>query len=113
MGKPHTEEVKNKISTSLKGRKLKSETIEKRLLTIQNYDYNKKQEINNKISKSKKGKIKTSKQIEQYDLNEILINTYLTVTDAAKELNVCRSSIQRCCDGKYKQVKGYIWKFKY
>lgn len=112
LGKPHSEEVKRKISNSLKGIKYSQESIEKRRLTISLYNSNKKEEINNKISKSKKGNIKTSKIVEQYDLNGNLINIFLSISDAANELNVCRSSIKRCCDGIYKNVKGYVWKFK-
>lgn len=112
LGKPHTEEIKKKISNALKGRKLNPQTIQKRQLTISLYDSNKKEEINSKISNSKKGNIKTSKVVEQYDLNKNLVNVFPSISDAANELEVCRSSIKRCCDGIYKNVKGYVWKFK-
>jgi group I intron endonuclease len=112
LGKPHTEEIKKKISNSLIGIKQRPESIQKRTLTISLYELTKKEEINNKISKSKKGNIKTSKIVEQYDLNGNLVNIFLSISDAANEINVCRSSIKRCCDGMYKNVKGYIWKFK-
>jgi group I intron endonuclease len=113
LGKPHTEEVKNKISNALKGRKIRIETKEKRLSTILKYDKNKRDEINNKISNSKKGKVKTSKNVEQYDLNGNLLKTFLSITDAANEIGVARSSIRRCCEGQYKNVKGYVLKFKF
>ena len=112
LGKPHTEETKRKISKALSGRKMNEETIQKRKLTISLYDLNKKNEINEKIHITKKGNIKTSKIVEQYDLDGKLIKIFPSISDAADELKICRSSIKRCCDGKYKNVKGYIWKFK-
>jgi group I intron endonuclease len=112
LGKPHTEEVKNKISNSLKGRKINREAVEKMKKTKSSYDDNKKNDINKKISQSKKGNIKTSKVIEQYDLNSFLLNTFPSISDASKELQISRSSIHRCCEKKYKCVKGYIFKYK-
>jgi hypothetical protein len=73
---------------------------------------NKKKEINEKISKSKIGNIKTSKIVEQHDLNGNLIKIFLSISDASDKSNVSRSSIRRCCNGEYKTIKGYIWKFK-
>jgi group I intron endonuclease len=112
LGKPHTEEIKNKISNSLKGRKKNREVIEKMIKTKSSYDDNKRNDISKKISQSKKGCIKTSKVIEQYDLNNILLKTFPSISDASKELQISRSSIQRCSEKKYKCVKGYIFKYK-
>lgn len=112
LGKPHTEEIKMKIGTALKGLKKTQESIDKRLITISNYDKTKRDEINNKISNTMKGNVKTSKIVEKYDLNDNLLNTFLSITDAANNIGVTRSSIRRCCEGKYKNVKGYIWKYK-
>lgn len=112
LGKPLTEETKNKISKALKGRKASDEERNKRNLTINSYDKNKKKEIADKISKSKKGNVKSSKIVEQYDLNMNFINAFPTINDAANYIGVCGTSISRCCKGQYKIVKGYIWKFK-
>lgn len=112
LGKPHTEQIKNKISNALKGKKKNSETIAKRNLTISLYDEDKKKEIAEKISKTKKGNVKSSRIVEQYDLNMNFINFFPTINDAASFIGVCGSSISRCCKGQYKTVKGYIWRFK-
>ncbi len=87
LGKPHTEHVKNKIRTSLKGRKLKSETIEKRVATI----------IKFKIYKID---LHTSKVIEEF-------NGY---PEAAKNVKTTKNSIWKACNGKTKTCKGFIWK---
>ena len=58
-------------------------------------------------------KNKTSKAVLQYDLNGNFIREYKSVREAI-ELNNIKSisNISLCCNGKYKQVKGYVWKFK-
>ena len=53
------------------------------------------------------------KKVEQYDKNTgQLINTFSSIKDAAEAVGVDRSCISRCCSGKKKSSKGYIWKFK-
>jgi group I intron endonuclease len=113
LGKYHTEEIKNKIKNSLKCIKPNPEAIEKMKITIRQYSKDKRDEINNRISNAKKGKIKTSKTVEQYDLDGNLIYTFLSITDAANSIKVARSSISRCCECKYTNVKGYVWKYKF
>ena len=51
------------------------------------------------------------KAVEQYDLNMNYLNTYESVTIAAKLFNVCKTSISACCRGRIKTCAGYIWKF--
>lgn len=61
----------------------------------------------------KRVKEKVSKKVLQYDLNGNFIKEYNSLTEATK-LNNIKSigNISMCCNGKYKQVKGYIWKYK-
>jgi hypothetical protein len=39
------------------------------------------------------------------------INTFLSVSDAAKKLNIKRDLILRCCKGKQKSAKGYNFNY--
>lgn len=59
--------------------------------------------------------------VEQYDLNNNLIQSFESVTHAGKYLvsigrlgnyRSASSNISSCCKGKAKTVGGYIWKYK-
>jgi len=52
------------------------------------------------------------KRVEQYDINNILINTFDSVNDAYRHLNkIYGGSIGKCCNGESKICLGYIWKW--
>jgi len=54
----------------------------------------------------------TKKKVEQYDINNNLINTFDSVNDAYRHLNKkYGGSIGKCCNGKSKNCLGYIWKW--
>lgn len=56
---------------------------------------------------------KTGKKVYQYDLNNNFIKSYNNLKEAATENNIkSRGNITSCCNGKYKQAGGYIWKFQ-
>lgn len=52
-------------------------------------------------------------KIQQYDLNNNLINTYPSVRKAAESLgNVCyRKQIIQCCEGILTNYKNFIWRY--
>ena len=87
LGKPHTEEVKNKIRNALLGSKKSPETIQKRINTI----------IKFKVYKID---IKTGNIIEEF-------NGY---TEAAKSVGTSKTRIWSVCKGKTNTCKGFIWK---
>lgn len=68
---------------------------------------NQKENINN--INSLKRKFKT---ILQFDLEGNLINEYNSATELSKLKNYKRSYIYDCCNGRYKQAYGYVWKYK-
>lgn len=39
------------------------------------------------------------------------INVFASVTEASKKLNIKRDIILKCCKGKQRTVKGYIFKY--
>lgn len=54
----------------------------------------------------------TKKQVGQYDKNtHELIKIYDSIKDAAAAVNVDRSCISRCCSGKKKSSRGFVWRF--
>jgi len=84
-------------------------------------------EVRNRISESHKGKIKTDEHIEnirktviakqgrpvnQYTLNMVFIQEWDSIATAADFYKVDRSSLMRCCQGKFKKSAGYVWKYK-
>lgn len=48
--------------------------------------------------------------INQYDLNNNLVNSFNSVTEASKITGIRRSSIQLCISGRYKTAENFIWK---
>ena len=81
-----------------------------KLLKIQHYCKQKKkvltEEQKQKISNSNK-----KKSVNQYDLNNNLITTFESVTQAAKFINKDVSTIVKCCKNKQKTAYGFIWKY--
>ena len=69
---------------------------------IYNQNYGTRKE---RISKNK------SKKVNQYDLNGIFIKTWNSLTQVEKELGLWQQNITKCCQGKYKTVGGYIWRY--
>ena len=92
---PTTQETKDKISNSLKGRDI-SEWKEKI------YTKERNQKLSDRISKS----------ILQYDLNGNFIKEWKSGSQIQKELGFNGSNIGNCCNGKFKKAYNFIWKFK-
>lgn len=67
-----------------------------------------------KISQTLKGRFKGrgAKSVLQYSDSGILIKTWLSSSEASKQLGYQGSAISECCSGKRKTYKGYIWKFE-
>lgn len=55
---------------------------------------------------------KLKKSINQYDLDGNFIRTWNGSKDIKKEINICNTSVLKCCRNKQKTAGGYIWKFK-
>lgn len=51
------------------------------------------------------------KRIGQYDLQENLIREWQGMRVASRELNICYSSIYKCCKGKLKTAGNFIWRY--
>ena len=95
----HNEETKKKISATLKGR----------TDIVRNYSNH----IGKKLSEKTKKKISDAlgRKVNQYDLENNLIKTFNSISEAAKETNIDNSTIGKCCNKRYKTSGGFVWKF--
>ena len=68
-----------------------------------------------KMSESAKKKMGDNQKLPvlQYDLNGTFIKEWDGIIDATKEVGKHSTNIMRCCQGKFKQAYGFIWKYKY
>lgn len=51
------------------------------------------------------------KKVNQYDLQENFIKTWESTREAERGTGAEHSKISKCCNGKQKTTKGYIWKW--
>lgn len=122
LGKKRSKETCNNISESRKGIKLSDET--KRKISEAGKVRTHSKETKNKMSISQKGKIvsektkqklkqhKNNKPVLQFDIDENLINEFISIRDAAKQNDLDMSRIWKCCHKKAKTTGGFKWEFK-
>ena len=113
-----SEEVKEKISNSIKGNHLSEETKKKlsescKGITPWNKGKHLSEETKLKMSVSRKGKKlpQNRKKVSQYDLNGNYIQTFNSLKEAQEKTNIAKSSICTVCRGIRKQAGGFIWKY--
>lgn len=58
------------------------------------------------VNKSSRGKA-----VEQYSKDGNYIQTFESITEAAKVINCCVAAISNCCLGRTKTSQGFRWKF--
>lgn len=110
-GSPKSEEVKKKISESMKGRTLSEEArqnISKAKMGEKNPNYGKRQseEI------IKKQILKRSIPVIQYSKDGNLIKEWLSATEAGRELSIDSTNICRACKKERKTAGGFVWQYK-
>lgn len=54
-----------------------------------------------------------ARAVLQYDLNNNLIQEYRSIREAERQTGFGNRNIGACCGGMYKQMNGYIWRYKY
>lgn len=67
---------------------------------------------NYNTSSSLKNNIKISKVILQYDKDQNLITEWPSINEIKRSLGYSTGNIYACCNYKYKQAYGYIWRYK-
>ena len=127
---PRSEEWKNKLSETLKGRtpwnkgktNIYSEESKRKMSESQkgekhwNYGKHLSEEWKIKIGEANKGKYKgvyntkCSKTVFQYDLDGNFIKEWQSVAEAQRQLNI--NHISMCCLNKRKTCGGFIWRYK-
>lgn len=71
-----------------------------------NYGSNIQRRVEKQINKN------TSKAVQQFDLEGNLIKEWPSIREIERQLGYRNSNISGCCRGKYKQIFGFVWKFK-
>lgn len=71
-----------------------------------NMNYGKWKNLRAEINKATK-----SKSVNQYLLNNDFVASYPSIRDAERATGISASKISYCCNGKFKQTHGYVWKF--
>uniref|UniRef100_A0A6C0I3G3 GIY-YIG domain-containing protein n=1 Tax=viral metagenome TaxID=1070528 RepID=A0A6C0I3G3_9ZZZZ len=137
-GKKHTEEVKNKIKTTLKKKYIDNPELKKQLsernkivlnipevkerMKLGMLNSNKHQkatrtpktdDVKRKISEGLKKYNNENKpiKIQQYDINNNLLNEYTSISEASKKTSITRRVISLYLREKTKSTKGFIWKY--
>jgi group I intron endonuclease len=119
---PITNEIRNKISESLKleknpnyGKKLNDE--KRKILSDKKKEYwhiNKDKKVHiNSLTNLHTNSILNMKKVGQYDMDNNLIKLFESITEASIITNTCHSTISKICNktGKNKTAGGFIWKF--
>lgn len=56
--------------------------------------------------------LKMAKEVEKYDLDMNLLDSYLSAGEAGRSNGIYSTHITKCCLGKQKTAGGYIWRHK-
>jgi len=117
---PITDEIRKKISESLKGdknpnygKKMSEEQKDKISNTLKNkkrYTITEKQ-----LEGLAKGRLnnRNKRKVAKFDNNNNLLEKYNSVSEASKLTNISRQTISKVCNNiiSYKKAGGFIWKF--
>ena len=111
LGKTLSDEHKEKIGKGHLGKTLSDETKEK----IGKAHFGKTTWIKGKThsdeTKEKMRKAKHSKQVDQYSLDDVFIQSFVSLSDIEKQLGYSIGNISECCNGKRKTASGFIWRY--
>ena len=109
-GIPHTEEAKRKISMGNKGKVVSMETRMKLSLALKGHRPS--IEAIEKARFTQRYHNPKTKMVVQYDKSMKVISEYMSTREASRVTGISCGNISRCCNGKLKTVKGFIWRFK-
>lgn len=101
-----SDETKLQISNSKIGTIMSDKTKQK----ISNF--NKGKVVSEETKKLKSETSPNKKIIQQFDLDNNLLNEFDSITNASKILNIPRQTINNTLNGYSKTSKGFIFKYK-
>lgn len=112
-----TKETKQKLSQAMMGRKFSKETL--KLMSESHRGYIMPQSQKEKIRIANTGRkmtpqnvMRLSKPVDMYSIDGEHIKTFPSISEAARQLNICPNPIQRCAVGKIISAYNYIWRHK-
>jgi len=87
------------------------------ILSRESIERGSKKRIGLKVSEEVKEILKlankiNSKPVIQYDIENNFINEFQSLNEVYRKTGIPVSNISNACNGKLKQVNGYIWRFK-
>ena len=106
LGLRMSDETKNKISESLKGRQAWNKGI-KMPPRKQTSDVGRK----NTSGEKRNTTGSRAKKVIQYDLDCNFIRIWSSMSEASRILNIDHACISDCCRGKQKTAGGFIWRY--
>ena len=56
-------------------------------------------------------KSRLARRVYQISMQWDILREWLSIIEAAEELNICESNITMCCKWQYKQARGFKWKY--
>lgn len=112
-GRKHTKESKQKMSESSKN---KPNPMKGKHHTIEAKEKMSKAKRGKKLSQMHRKHLSESHRKRKVDMFDKQSGEYLqsfdSILDASKTMNINYSTITNCCRGVYKTAGGYLWKYK-
>lgn len=112
-GYSHTEEVKKKISSSLRGKKHTEERIEnqrKAALDLWKNPNHRNKMILAHLGKNSGKDNVLSVKVSQYDENMVFVAEYESMSEAERKTGTDHREISCCCKNNKKSKNGFYWK---
>lgn len=109
-GIPTPDYVKNKIGLGNKGKFVSEETRIK--LSIANKGKKPTKEQVEKMRYTLMYSNPKSKMVVQYDKDMNFVAEFISSREASRITGISCGNISRCCNGKLKTVKGFVWRYK-
>lgn len=116
-GVKRSQETKHKLSQSMLGRKFSEETLRRMSESHRGYVMPQSQKEKIRIANTgrkmtKQNLERISKPIDMYSVDGKYLQSFPSINEAARQLNVCANPIQRCTVGKILSAYNYIWRNK-
>jgi hypothetical protein len=104
----HSDEAKQKMSNSKKGKPISEKSLEALKKYVKRGDAH---HMKNELFRKQFSEMK-QKEVEQYSKEGVLLKTWKSILDASITLNIDNSSIGKACMGKLKTAGKFYWKIK-